>query len=131
MVLLLFLFYILGYIFFRLCVFLQNNALKGKRFQSLDEQNAYLRRWNKTWASTRIHGTTKRQVQAMFHEEKPHLKPLPKTPFECFKIGTRKVNILDSHIEVAGAFYPVPLQYMSKTVVVHFNSRTVKVFYQQ
>ena len=111
--------------------YVQNNALRGKQFHSLDEQNAYLRRWNKTWASTRIHGTTKRQVEAMFREEKPYLKPLPKTPFEYFKIGTRKVNILDSHIEVAGAFYPIPPKYMGKTVVVHFNSRIIKVFYNQ
>jgi transposase len=109
----------------------QNNALKGKQFNSLEEQNAYLRKWNKTWASTRIHGTTKRQVNAMFLEEKPSLQPLPETRFEIFKIGTRKVNTLDSHIEVLGAFYPIPPKYMGKYVTVHFNSKIVKVYYNQ
>lgn len=110
--------------------YVQDNALKGKRFDSLEEQNQYLRHWNKRWASTRIHGTTKRQVNVMFEEERPHLKPLPATAFAYFKIGTRKVSSVDSHIEVMGAYYPIPPKYMGKQVVVHFNSQWVKVFYQ-
>ena len=109
----------------------QNNALKGKKFQSIEEQNSYLRRWNKTWASHRIHGTTKRQVQAMFEQERPVLQPLPQTSYEFFKIGQRKVNVIDSHIEVAGAYYPIPPKYMGQTVTVYFNSQSVKVFFQQ
>lgn len=108
----------------------QDNALTGKKFTSLDEQNAYLRNWNKTWASPRIHGTTKRPVNVMFAEEKPFLQPLPKEPYVFFKISERKVNILDSHIEVAGAYYPVPPQYMGQQVIVHFNSKWVKVFHK-
>lgn len=110
--------------------YVQNNALKGKRFDSLEEENRYLRWWNRTWASTRIHGTRKQQVQKMFLAEKEHLMPLPEKPFEYFKIGVRKVNALDSHIEVAGAFYPVPPKYMGQKVVVHYNSKWVKVYHQ-
>ena len=108
----------------------QNNALKGKTFESLNQQNTYLKKWNKTWASTRIHGTTKRQVQRMFTEERPALQKLPERDYAFFKIGTRKVSSVDSHIEVQGAYYPVPPQYMGKRVDVHYNSRRVKVFYQ-
>lgn len=111
--------------------YVQDNALNNKKFNSLDEQNRYLRQWNKTWASTRIHGTTKRQLNVMFEEEKPHLQSLPETAFAYFKIGNRKVNVVDSHIEVAGAYYPIPPQYMGKQVTVHFNQQWIKVFYQQ
>jgi hypothetical protein len=52
-------------------------ALQGKRFESLEEAQAYLDRWETSCADTRIHGTTKRQVAAMFAEEKPFLLPLP------------------------------------------------------
>ena len=41
------------------------------------EAQAYLDRWETHWADTRIHGTTKRQVAAMFAEERPALGPLP------------------------------------------------------
>jgi transposase len=49
----------------------QKTPLKGLRFESLEEAQAYLDRWGERWADTRIHGTTKRQVAAMFAEEKP------------------------------------------------------------
>lgn len=110
--------------------YVQNNALSGKRFDDLEAQNSYLRHWNKTWASTRVHGTTKRQVNLMFQEEQPSLKPLPSEPFIFFNIGYRKVSSTDSHIEVKGAYYPVPPRYMGQKVQVHFNRRWVKVFYK-
>ncbi len=51
----------------------QKTPLKGQRFETLEEAQAYLDRWEEHWADTRIHGTTKRQVAAMFAEEKPAL----------------------------------------------------------
>ena len=43
----------------------------------MDAAQAYLNQWETRWADTRIHGTTKRHVSAMFAEERPHLQPLP------------------------------------------------------
>jgi hypothetical protein len=40
----------------------KNNALKGRLFQRLEEDNQFLLRWEETVADTRIHGTTKRQL---------------------------------------------------------------------
>jgi hypothetical protein len=53
----------------------QMTPLKGKKFESLEEAQAYLDHWEERWADTRIHGTTKRQVAAMFAEEKPTFRP--------------------------------------------------------
>lgn len=108
----------------------QNNALKGRRFESLQEQNAHLLRWNKTWARTRIHGTTKRQVWTMFSEERSSLQPVPEHEFDYFKIGLRTVHS-DGHIEVARAYYSVPYPYLGKRVTVHFNATWVKVFVEE
>src|SRR2546427_6425541 len=63
----------------------QKTPLKGMRFESLEEAQAYLDRWEERWADTRIHGTTKRQVAAMFAEEKtalvaPTSRTLPLLP---------------------------------------------------
>jgi hypothetical protein len=49
----------------------QKTPLKGKRFESLEEAQAYLDHWEERWADKRIHDRTKRQVAAMFAEEKP------------------------------------------------------------
>ena len=48
--------------------YVKTNALKGRRFDSLDAQNAFLRHWNRTIARLRIHGTTRRQVWTHFVE---------------------------------------------------------------
>src|SRR5213594_4166242 len=68
-------------------------ALKGLRFERLDEAHAYLDRWDARWADTRIHGTTKRKVAAMFAEERPALRPLPVEPFRYYQFGTRTVHL--------------------------------------
>lgn len=62
----------------------QSTALKGKRFASIEEQNEYLEHWETKWAATRVHGSAKRQVEAMFQEERPHLRPLPLQGFQYF-----------------------------------------------
>src|SRR2546430_8824282 len=69
----------------------QKTPLQGKRFETLEEAQAYLDHWEERWADTRIHGTTKRQVLAMFAEEKPAMLPLPLEPFRYFPYGKRKV----------------------------------------
>jgi len=106
----------------------QDNALKGLKFKSLEAQNAHLRHWNRTWARTRIHGTTKKQVWALFAEsEQSALKSLPGEPFQFFKISSRTVHP-DGHIEVDRAYYSVPHKYVGQKVAVHYNSLWVKAF---
>lgn len=85
----------------------KNTPLKGLRFESLEEAQAYLDRWEHSWADTRIHGTTKRQVSTMFAEEKPTLVELPVEPFRVYQFAPRKVN-LDGCVEVGAAYYSVP-----------------------
>src|SRR3984885_7693389 len=81
----------------------QKTPLKGLRFESLEEAQVYLDRWELRWADTRIHGTTKRQVAAMFAEEKPSLLPLPLEPFRYYQYGERVVH-LDGCVEVDAAY---------------------------
>ena len=54
----------------------QKTPLKGLRFESLEEAQAYLDRWEERPADTLIHCTTKRQEATMFAEERPALPPL-------------------------------------------------------
>jgi transposase len=69
----------------------QNTALKGRRFASIEEQNEFLEHWETTWAAQRIHGSAKRQVEAMFQEERPMLRPLPLQGFQYFTEQIRTV----------------------------------------
>ena len=69
----------------------QATALKGRRFESIEEQNAFLEHWEAKWAASRIHGSARRQVQVMFEEEKPHLQPLPLLGMQYFTESERTV----------------------------------------
>jgi hypothetical protein len=104
----------------------KQTPLKGLRFESLEEAQAYLDRWEERWADTRIHGTTKRQVAAMFAEEKPTLLPLPVEPFRFYQFGDRGVN-LDGCVEVDAAYYSTPPGWISRQVKVQWDERTVRV----
>lgn len=104
----------------------QATPLKGLRFESLEEAQAYLDRWEARWADTRIHGTTKRQVAAMFAEEQPHLRPLPLEPFRYYQYGTRTVH-LDGCVEVAAAYYGVPPGWIGREVAVQWDEHHVRL----
>lgn len=69
----------------------QATALKGRRFESIEAQNEFLESWETKWAAPRIHGSTRRQVQAMFEEERPLLQPLPSQGMQYFTEVKRTV----------------------------------------
>jgi transposase len=104
----------------------KNTPLKGKRFESLEEAQAYLDRWETNCADTRIHGTTKRQVAAMFAEEKPFLLPLPLEPFRYYQHGQRVVH-LDGCVEVEAAYYGLPPGWIGRLVQVQWDELYVRI----
>lgn len=104
----------------------QDTALKGMRFESLEEAQAHLDRWTARWADTRIHGTTKRQVAAMFAEERPALQPLPAEPFGYYQYGRRTVH-LDGCVEVDAAYYGAPPGWIGRAIAVQWNARWVRL----
>jgi transposase len=104
----------------------QKTPLRGQRFESLEEAQAYLDQWETRWADTRIHGTTKRQVAAMFAEEKPHLLPLPLEPFRFYQHGQRTVH-LDGCVEVEAAYYSAPPGWIGRRVLVQWDGWQVRL----
>ena len=108
--------------------YVKDNALKGRRFNSLAEQNEHLKHWNRTVARLRIHGTTRRQVFSHFlASDKPALSALPSETFEVFDSGTRSVHP-DGHVEIRGAFYPVPPHLLGKPVRVRWTEKLVRIY---
>jgi hypothetical protein len=108
--------------------YVQDNALKGRLFASLAEQNRFLLDWEQTVADTRIHGTTRRQVGALFTEvERAALQRLPLERFPCFCEGRRVVH-RDGHVEIDRAYYSVPPEHLGRSVWVRWDSRLVRIF---
>jgi hypothetical protein len=91
--------------------YVQSNALRGRVFTSLAEQNEHLRHWERSVADTRIHGTTKKHVGQLFESvERAALGPLPQQRFPFYEEGKRRVS-RDGHIEVKRSFYSAPPEY--------------------
>ena len=111
--------------------YVQSNALKARKFGSLQEQNGHLARWEATVADTRIHGTTRQHVGKVFREvERRALLPLPRERFPCFQEAPRKVS-RDGHIEVAKAYYSAPPEYLGRTVWARWDRHVVRIFNQR
>jgi transposase len=109
----------------------QSNALKGRIFKSLAEQNRFLQEWESTVADTRIHGTTRKQVGKVFAElEKPALLPLPPGRFPSFQEAQRIVS-RDGHVEVARAYYSAPPEFVGRTIWARWDGHIVRLFDQQ
>jgi len=104
----------------------QNTALKGRVFETIDEQNKWLIHWEENWAAKRIHGRMKRQVEEMFQEEKPFLRPLPLIGFQYFLQETRRVSD-DGTIQVGLSYYsarPAPLH---EDVIVRIYAGEIEI----
>lgn len=108
--------------------YVKSNALKARTFASLSEQNLFLRHWESQVADRRIHGTTRQQVQTRFERiEKAALKPLPPALFPSYSEAPRKVH-RDSYVEVAKAYYEVPVEFIGRPVWARWDGRCVRIF---
>ena len=108
--------------------YVKENALKGRTFKSLAEENEFLLYWERRVADTRIHGTTKRQVGKLFEKhEREALLPLPRDRFPFFHEASRKVH-RDGHVEIKKAYYSVPPEYLGRRVWCRWDGRLVWIF---
>lgn len=110
--------------------YIKSNALKARVFDSVAQANQHLGQWEEQIADQRIHGTTRQQVKKLFEQEKPCLKPLPPSLFPCYREGQRHVH-RDSFVEVDGAYYQVPSEYIGRILWVRYDSHMVRVLNQR
>lgn len=110
--------------------YVKTNALKGRTFTSLNEQNNFLLDWEQRVADTRIHGTIKKQVAQLFEAERPCLLALPNDRFPNFHEAKRTVH-RDGHVAIDKAFYSAPPEYVGRTVWARWDSRLVRLFNDQ
>ena len=104
----------------------QTTALKGRKFESIDAQNAWLAHWEERWAATRIHGRKKRQVMAMFLEEKAHLLPLPLEAFRPFKYVVRTVDNAGL-VQVESSYYSALPAALYSEVAVRIYTNDIEI----
>ena len=104
----------------------QSTALKGRRFDSIEAQNAWLAHWEERWAALRIHGRKKRQVLEMYREEQPHLRPLPAQGFRFFRQARRTVDDAGL-VQVEGAYYAALPAAPHSEVTVRIFAKSIEI----
>ena len=108
--------------------YVKRNALKGRVFPGLTEENEFLFNWETQVADQRIHGTTKQQVEKLFEQvERRALLPLPAERFPFFHEARHTVH-RDGHLEADKAYYSAPPEYVGHRLWVRWDSRLVRIF---
>jgi transposase len=111
--------------------YVKGNALKRRTFTSLAQENEHLLTWEATVADTRIHGTTRRQVKEVFEQaERPALLPMHASRFDLFQEALRSVH-RDGHVEIKGAYYSVPPEFLGQRLWARWDGRTVRLLDQK
>ena len=104
----------------------QATALKGRRFDSIEAQDEFLAHWERNWAAKRIHGTERRQVQAMLEEERGHLKALPLLGMQYFEEAERTVCD-DSCVRVQHSSYAARPAPIGAKVLVRIYAQRIEI----
>ena len=99
---------------------------RNRRFESIEEQNEFLEHWETKWAAPRIHGSARRQVQAMFEEERAHLQPLPLTGMQFFTEAQRTVCD-DSCVRIEHSSYAARPATIGSQVLVRLFEHRIEI----
>jgi transposase len=109
--------------------YVKRNFFAPRDFADIDDANGRLDRWVEEIAGQRLHGTTHERPLDRFELEKPHLRALPPTRFEC--VQWKQVTVhTDAQIEFERRLYPVPWRLMGKQVWVQATPRTIAVYWE-
>lgn len=102
--------------------------LRNRTFHSLAELNAAMAERVAELNARAFRGEATSRAELFEELERPHLRPLPTTPFELATWRPATVHI-DYHLDAGdGHFYSVPYRYVRQRVEVRVSAKTVEVF---
>ena len=104
------------------------NALAGKRFHSWAHLNAWLVEWATTIADQREHGTTHEIPAVRFAREA--LTPLDGRPAYALPHTRERKVATDALVNIDGARYSVPVQFVGATVTVHEHAQDFTIWHR-
>jgi transposase len=108
--------------------YVKRNALAGRRFDSLDELNAWLTRWAMTIADERVHGTTYEIPRERFErDERMRMIAVDARPpsRECRSV--RRQVATDGFVTIETNRYPVPYEWCRAEVEVQLSESEVRI----
>ena len=108
--------------------YIRDNFFAGRHWTTLDDLNAQADAWCQGVSANRpCPENNGLSVKAAFLQEKPHLLPLPDNPFNtCEHVAVRAGKT--PYIRYDLNDYSVPYQHVQKTLNVHADLSTVRIF---
>ena len=108
--------------------YVKRNFLAGREFRDILEANARALVWCVETAGQRIHGTTRQQPLARFHEaDKDALLPLPAAPYTLAIWKKAKLHP-DCHVVFENAYYSAPHRLIGQRLWVRGADTAVTIF---
>lgn len=108
--------------------YVKRNALAGRRFETVDELNAWLTRWALTIADERVHGTTHEIPRERFErDERVKMIGVDRRPpsRECRTL--RRQVATDGYVTIETNRYPVPYEWCRAEVDVQLSETEVRI----
>jgi transposase len=107
--------------------YVEKNLLNGRTFASLDHLNEVTARWLAAVADVRVHRETNQRPLDRHAEERPHLIPLPATPYTVDAVEYRIVTV-DGFVVYRQNSYSVPWRYIGQPLPVRITETELIVF---
>jgi transposase len=104
---------------------MERSFLNGREFRDLADMRAQLAHWLDTIVDHRKR--ERRTALERFAEEKPHLRPLPRHPYDTARVVYRLCSI-DGFVAWDGNRYAVPYDYVTDIVPVRITQHELFVY---
>jgi transposase len=113
--------------------YIKGNFWAGRYFADFDDLGRQRWEWLNETANVRLHSTTRQRPVDRYEEEKTHLLPLPKEPFDtdCVLYPTvRKDCVIRVHTNDYSVPWQVAQEHVGETIEVRVDERWVRILSQ-
>src|SRR5919109_2560964 len=97
--------------------YVKKNFLAGLEIPDFSALNPAARHWLDTVANVRLHGETREQPTALWHTERPSLRPVPLQPFDIATVSQVRAS-RQFRITVETNRYSVPAHYAGQALTL-------------
>jgi transposase len=105
----------------------EKSFLNGRHFRDLDDMRAQLAAWQDSTLDLRPHKRLKRTALDMFADEAPHLRALPRHPYDTARVVYRVCSI-DGFVDWEGNRYAVPYDHVTDILPVRITQAEFFVY---
>lgn len=105
----------------------ERSFLNGRSFRDLDDMRAQLAYWERATCDLRPHKHNKSTPLSRFVEEEPHLRPLPRHPYDTARVIYRLCS-LEGFVAWDGNYYAIPYDHVTDILPLRVTQKELFVY---